>query len=245
MAADKRGSALIRHLTPVLLGLFLLTTSCAAQGSSAPGGKTAQPTAREATPAPPTSTSEAFPWTSSERAGPVIQSADFTINAWNHVVDLVVDPPQPEDPITALQAARRGEISPPFRVPLVYTGIYAGPIHLTVEVLDREPDTVAPGWEDVAEVSLVLPEGKVYFNQPTGSDTHELGSLSSAETGSYRARLHAVGRDTDYDNVVDVSKERHLVQLWKALPADTTVLANASAAGKSFPEFVAMWQKAL
>ncbi|MBD1540546.1 hypothetical protein HC749_20585 [Arthrobacter sp. S13_S34] len=175
----------------------------------------------------------------------MIQTADFTINAWNHVVDLVVDPPQPEDPIQALQAARRGEIPPPFRVPLVYTGIYAGPIHLRVDVLDREPDTVDPGWEDVAEASLVLPEGKAYFNQPTGSDTHELGSLSSTEADSYRARLHAVGRDTDYDNVVNESKERHLVQLWKAPPKDTTVLANASAAGKSLPRFMAMWQRGL
>jgi hypothetical protein len=175
----------------------------------------------------------------------VIQTADPTINAWNHVVDLAVDPPPPEDPIKGLQTARRGGIPPPFRVPLVYTGIYAGPIHLTVQVLDREPDTVAPGSEDVAEVSLVLPEGYVYFSQPTGSDTHELGSLSSAEAGSCRARLHAAGRDTDYDNVVDESKERHLVQLWKALPADTTALANASAAGKRLPRFVAMWQRGL
>jgi hypothetical protein len=56
--------------------------------------------------------------------------------------------------------------------------------------------------------------------------------------------IHA-GRDTDYDNVVDESKERHLVQLWKARPADTTALANASAAGKSLPRFVAMWQRGL
>ncbi len=98
----------------------------------------------------------------------MIQTEHPTINAWNHVVDLAVDPPPPEDPIKGLQTARRGGIPPPFRVPLVYTGISAGPIHLTVQVLDREPDTVAPGWEDVAEVSLVLPEGNVYFSQPTG-----------------------------------------------------------------------------
>jgi hypothetical protein len=95
-----------------------------------------------------------------------------------------------------------------------------------------------PGWEDVAEASLVLPEGNVYRHARTRIPV-------LAEAGSYRARLHAAGRDTDYDDVVDESKERHLVQLWKALPAATTALANASAAGKSLPRFMAMWQRGL
>lgn len=175
----------------------------------------------------------------------MIQSADFDINAWSHLVDLVVEPPQPVDPIEALKAAQSGKTPPTLRVPLVFTGIYGGPIHLTIEVLDREPDTVNPGWEDVADVSLVIPEGKVYFNQPTGADTHDVGSMSAAEAGSYRARLHAVGRDLDYDIVVEESKERHLVQFWRAPPANTIVLANASSVGKSLPRFVAMWQSNL
>lgn len=245
MAADIRGTELMRHLTVVLLSLSLFATSCAAPGPSIPGDEAAQPSTDEATPEHPPANSDAFAWTKPERTGPVIQSADFSINAWNHVVALVVDPPKPEDPIEALKAAQRGEIPPPLTVPLIYTGIYAGPIHLTVEVLDREPDRIDPGWEDVLEVSLVLPEGKAYFNQPTGADTHEIGSLSAEEAGSYRARLHAVGRDADYDGVVDTSTERHLVQFWKAPPANTTVLADASARGKSLPRFVAMWQSGL
>jgi hypothetical protein len=175
----------------------------------------------------------------------VIQPAEFTISAWSHLVDLVVDPPQPKDPIEALKAAQSGKTPPTLRVPLVFTGIYGGPIHLTIEVLDHEPDTVAPGWEDVADVSLVIPEGKVHFNGPTGSDSHEVGFMSAAEAGSYRARLHAVGRDLDYDVVVEESKERHLVQFWKAPFANTIVLANASSVSKSLPRFVAMWQSNL
>ena len=94
-------------------------------------------------------------------------------------------------------------------------------------------------------MSLVIPEGKVYFNQPTGADTHEVGFMLAAEAGSYRARLHAVGRDLDYDIVVEESKERHLVQFWRAPHANTIVLANASSVGKSLPRFVAMWQSNL
>ncbi|WP_427174793.1 hypothetical protein [Arthrobacter sp. 92] len=175
----------------------------------------------------------------------MIESADFTIKAWSHVVDFVVDPPKPADPVEALKATRRGDTPPTFTVPLVFAGIYTGPIRLTIGVLDHEPDTIAPGWEDVLEVSLAIPEGNVYFNQPTGADTHEVGSISAADAGSYRVRLHASGRDSDYDLVVETSAERHLVQFWKAPPANTIVLANASSAGKSLPRFVAMWQSGL
>ncbi|WP_157357017.1 hypothetical protein [Arthrobacter sp. U41] len=78
----------------------------------------------------------------------MIQSGASNINAWSHLVDLVVEPPQPKDPIEALKAAQSGKTPPTLRVPLVFTGIYGGPIHLTIEVLDREPETVTPGWED-------------------------------------------------------------------------------------------------
>lgn len=175
----------------------------------------------------------------------MIESAEFTINAWNHVVDFVVEPPRPQDPIAALKASVSGGAPPGLRVPLVSTGIYTGPIHLMVEVLDHEPETIAPGWEDVLEVSMVIPEGKVYFNQPTGADTHEVGFISAGEAGSYRARLHSDGRDTDYDLVVETSRERHLVQFWKAPLAGTVVLADASSAGKTLPRFVAPWQSNL
>jgi hypothetical protein len=171
----------------------------------------------------------------------VIESAEFTINAWDHAVDFVVEPPRPEDPIAALKASVSGGPPAGLRVPLVFTGISAGTIQLAVEVLDHEPAAIAPGWEDVLEVSLTIPEGKAYFNRPTGSDVHDIGALDAGEAGSYRARLHATGRDTDYDLVVDSSKERHLVQLWKAPPADTVVLANTSSAGKTWERFVEMW----
>ena len=171
----------------------------------------------------------------------MIQAADFNITAWNHTVDFVVEPLPPEDPVAALKAAVRGEAPASLRVPLVFTGIYSGPVRLEVEVLDREPAAPAPGWEDVAEVSLVLPEGRAYFNQTTGSDTHGVGSVSAGEAGSYRARLHAAGRDTGFDITVDAPTERHLVQLWKAPYSPMAVHAVGSSAGKSWQGFMFMW----
>ena len=38
--------------------------------------------------------------------------------------------------------------------------------------------------------------------------------MGDDEKGSYRARLHATGRDTAFDLVVESPVERHLVQFW-------------------------------
>jgi hypothetical protein len=78
----------------------------------------------------------------------------------------------------------------------------------------------------MAEVSLVLPEGRPSFNEPGGS-------VSAADAGSYRARIHAVGRDRDYDIAVDVS--------WKAQPSPMGVFILGSAVGKTWPGPMTMW----
>lgn len=90
----------------------------------------------------------------------MIESAAFVIRASGHVVDFVVAPFPPADPVAALQASRRGERQDtPLMVPLVFTGVDSGPINLTVEILDARPEANAPGWEDIHEVSLMLPGG--------------------------------------------------------------------------------------
>jgi hypothetical protein len=62
------------------------------------------------------------------------------------------------------------------------------------------------------------------------------------ERGSYRARLHATGRDTAFDLVVESPVERHLVQFWKEPPSPVSVLSSESEDGKSLPSFIKMWQ---
>lgn len=173
----------------------------------------------------------------------MIESAAFVISAWGHVVDFVIEPFPPADPVAALQAAVRGERQDsPLMVPLVSTGVYSGPIDLAVEVLDARPEATAPGWEDIHELSLMLREGKASFNQPTGFDRQDVGSIVGDEMGSYRVRLHASGRDAAFDAVVETPFERHLVQFWKEPPSPVSVLSSESERGKSLPRFIQMWQ---
>jgi hypothetical protein len=173
----------------------------------------------------------------------VIESAAFVISASGHVVDFVVEPFPPADPAAALQAAMRGERQEtPLMVPLVSTGVYSGPIDLTVEVLGARPEASSPGWEDIHEVSLMLPEGRAFFSEPAGWEMKDIGAITGNARGSYRARLHATGRDTAFDLVVESPVERHLVQFWKEPPSPVSVLSSASEQGKSLPGFIKMWQ---
>jgi hypothetical protein len=103
--------------------------------------------------------------------GRLIESETFVLKAFEHVVDFVVEPFPPTDPAAALQAAMRGERQEtPLMVPLIYTGIAAGPVDLAIEVLSKRPENTATDWEDIHELSLTFPEGKAFFNEPTGRD---------------------------------------------------------------------------
>ncbi|WP_458110985.1 hypothetical protein M1D88_11310 [Arthrobacter sp. R1-13] len=173
----------------------------------------------------------------------MIESAAFVIRASGHVVDFVVAPFPPADRVAALQASVRGERQEaPLRVPLVSTGVHSGPIDLTVEILDARPEVIASGWEDIHEVSLMLPEGRAFFSEPAGSEMKDIGIITGNARGSYRARLHATGRDTAFDLVVESPVERHLVQFWKEPPSPVSVLSSKSERGKSLPGFIKMWQ---
>lgn len=173
----------------------------------------------------------------------MIECAAFVISAWHHVVDFVIAPFPPADPVAALQAAMRGEMQESaLIVPLVFTGVYSGPIDLTVEVLDARPEVTAPEWEDIHELSLMLPEGRACFNRSASFERKDVGTIMGDEKGSYRARLHASGRDAAYDEVVESPFERHLVQFWKEPPSPVSVLSSQSQRGKSLPRFIEMWQ---
>ncbi|TLM80820.1 hypothetical protein [Pseudarthrobacter sp. NamE5] len=173
----------------------------------------------------------------------MIESTAFVIRASGHAVDFVVAPFPPADPVTALQASMRGERQEtPLRVPLVSTGVHSGPIDLTVEVLEARPETSSPDWEDIHEVSLMLPGGRAFFSEPTGWEIKDIGTITGNDRGSYRARLHATGRDTAFDLVVESPVERHLVQFWKEPPSPVSVLSSKSEQGNSLPGFIKMWQ---
>lgn len=172
----------------------------------------------------------------------VIESAAFEIRAVGHAVDFVVEPLPPTDPVAALQAARRGEVPEPLRVPLVFTGVHSGPVELAIEILQERPEAAASAWEDIHEVSLTRPEGRAYFNTPTDWEMKDIGNVAGDEKGSYRARLHTTGRDAAFDLVVDAPTEQHLVQFWKESVSPPNIISSRSEHGRNILDFVRLWQ---
>jgi hypothetical protein len=145
--------------------------------------------------------------------------------------------------MAALQSSLAGDRQDEsFRVPLVNTGIHSGPVNLTVQVLTARPEMSPSGWEDIHEVSLMLPSGRAFFNEPTGWDMKEVGTIRDGEGGSYRARIHSAGRDAAYDLVVESAVERHLVQFWKEAPSPVSVLSSRSEHGKGLPAVMSRWR---
>ncbi len=130
----------------------------------------------------------------------------------------------------------------------INTGIAAGPVGVDVHVLASAPtDLDAGDWEDIVEASIEVPSGDLGFAALGMDVDDEFPVLSPAGPGTYRIRVHARGRDANYDGVVmteeyeneddqmmppDPIIERYLFQVWPAPVKDIIVLRLESERGK-------------
>jgi hypothetical protein len=95
-----------------------------------------------------------------------------------------------------------------------------------IVVLEAKPRDDAP-WEDVVEVSFVLPEGhQMRWSSWAGESG---GVLADIPPGSYRLRASAKGRDRGREGEFsDHSVDSYLLQMWPALPQPDAVLRTGS-----------------
>lgn len=105
----------------------------------------------------------------------------------------------------------------------VRTSVAMGRLPVAIELLDAPPGDPADDWEDVAEASVRLPSGRVAVRGFDGGPEFALGAPSA------RVRVHASGRDAQWDLIVDENTiERYLVQLWPADSAPAVTLRARS-----------------
>lgn len=107
----------------------------------------------------------------------------------------------------------------------VSTGIAAGLIMLTIEVLDDTPASIddRETWQAVSDVSFeaTSDEASVRILMDETSSPFDHFRLSGGE-GWYRARAHAYRRGVDFDAVVTENpREKHLLQLWRSAGFET------------------------
>ncbi|MEU6785137.1 hypothetical protein ABZ912_38615 [Nonomuraea angiospora] len=74
--------------------------------------------------------------------------------------------------------------------------------------------TTAEGWDEVEEVELISFEGRMRLAGLLGDLPEELPVLTPHGPGRYGMRVHARGRDIDYDGVARVPFEFYLVTVW-------------------------------
>ncbi|GAA2768533.1 hypothetical protein GCM10010103_75750 [Streptomyces paradoxus] len=117
---------------------------------------------------------------------------------------------------TGLVAADGGAIE-------VTTGIHTGDVHVTVEPHSKRP-MPARGWEEIAEISCDSPSGELLVTSSM-DDPADLPSLASQGPGSYRLRVHALGRDRAVDQTtLDEAVESYLIQSWPAAHQDALLV---------------------
>ncbi|MEU4828628.1 hypothetical protein AB0H37_42840 [Actinomadura sp. NPDC023710] len=103
----------------------------------------------------------------------------------------------------------------------IRTGIAQGYVDLTVETCSKAPPLDLAEWETVVEVTLEAPRGRIVVTAVM-DDAPAFPVLTPGGTGTYRARVHARGRDNAVDSVAFTPVEHYLIQVWPA-PAATQI----------------------
>ena len=125
---------------------------------------------------------------------------------------------------------------------LIHTGVNTGTVTVRAAALDARPPIETHGewlqlaqeWEDVVEISLFAVAGTLGVHRlsygPFDSPP-DLPVLSAHGQGHYRLRIHARGRDRQYDKDVDESVEEYLVLSWPAEPSPSLIVRTTSHCG--------------
>ncbi|WP_125264438.1 hypothetical protein [Streptomyces alboflavus] len=114
---------------------------------------------------------------------------------------------------------------------LIVSGVSDGPVRVTVATSAGPPPTPSDrgdGWEEVIEVTVHAPTGRLRVQSLERGDVRDLPLLSPHGSGPYRLRLHARGRTIAPDKVCDEPVEDYLLHLWPAGPPDETRILRAS-----------------
>lgn len=106
------------------------------------------------------------------------------------------------------------EVGPNFVT--IMTGVAYGPVALTVEVLDRQPDDLdaSSAWEVIEEATIKISK-PIRVITLEGALAPDFPKLPVAR-GLNTFRVSARGRDAHWDRTVDEPVEWYLVQVWKA-----------------------------
>jgi hypothetical protein len=107
----------------------------------------------------------------------------------------------------------------------ILTGLFWGPVTVTVEIHAAAPALDLDGWEDVVETSLFTDSGTIRPPIPRSEDAPPLPPLNTTPSSWFRIRAHARGREAARDILLPPADppEEHLLQLWPAPQTDEVI----------------------
>ncbi|MER7569276.1 hypothetical protein ABTZ93_41265 [Streptomyces sp. NPDC097941] len=114
----------------------------------------------------------------------------------------------------------------------VTCGTHIGDVQVTGETWPAAPPLVDAPWDDVAEVSLPWPGGRMALWGSFDEDADEIVLSEDAPPGSYRIRVHVRGRDAGEDRGEGDEPEEHLLQIWPSAPAPHRTLKTTDHTGQ-------------
>lgn len=112
---------------------------------------------------------------------------------------------------------------------LVVTGIHTGEIRATATPLTGPPPGPADDvWEEIVEVSVHAPKGRLQIESLERGPAEGLASLSPVGPGWYRLRVHARGRNILPDKVSAEPVEDYLLLAWPAPHSDADIMQTSA-----------------
>jgi hypothetical protein len=114
---------------------------------------------------------------------------------------------------------------------MLWTGIHTGVVAVAVESHPTQPEPLTAEWDEVVEVSVEAPAGELMLVALMDDIAPRPPTLTS-RPGWYRARVHARGRDLDYDGVAFEPTEDYLIQLWLGADAPDLIHKQTDDTGR-------------
>lgn len=112
------------------------------------------------------------------------------------------------------------------------TGVWSGPVGVTVDSRPGRPGAVEASWEDVAEFSVIVDDGPLVLCGIWEKPMPDWPRLDGFGPGTYRIRVHARGRDIAYDGAVLEATEEYLFISWPEKESPASLIALESQVGK-------------
>lgn len=124
----------------------------------------------------------------------------------------------------------------------IFTGIHTGYVDVTLQCAVSPSPVDIEGWEEVEEVELISRTGDMHLSGLMDGPPENFPTLTPQGPGRYGMRVHARGRDINYDGTAKKPFEFYLVVVWPIeVGPDAVAAAEADQAPRTKTDEILAW----